>query len=242
MAVATSAHRVNQIVVPEERCPVHTGELRALVRVDQHGVLWFASPHRHEQSLQYDVRGLAALQCPANDPTGIEVDDDSEICEALTSSDVGNVRDPGLVRSRYVKLPVERVADSDGRPAAVDAGTAFVANLRPDPGETGQTCNPVRATHLALVEKIVVQLAITVDLAALFPCLQEQVGLSLVLAGSPAQRVLQPGAKSAGMNPQKAAHRPHRKRQAMHGNERLTITLHPWRNTRPLFLGCHAPR
>ena len=65
------------------------------------------------------------------------------------------------------------------------------------------------------------QLAITVDLAALFPCLQEQIGLSLVLIGSPAQRVLQPGVKSTRVNPQKAAHRPHRKLQAMQGNERV---------------------
>jgi hypothetical protein len=52
-----------------------------------------------------------------------------------------------------VELPVERVSIDDGRPAAVDAGTAFVADLRLDPGETRQTRNPVRAAYLALVEK-----------------------------------------------------------------------------------------
>ncbi len=59
MAVAASAHRVNQIVMPEERSLVHAGELRTLIRVDQYLVLRFASPNRHEQGLQYDVRGLA---------------------------------------------------------------------------------------------------------------------------------------------------------------------------------------
>ena len=54
-----------------------------------------------------------------------------------------------------------------------------------------------------------------------FPCPQEQIGLPLVLVGSPAQRVLQPGVKSTRMNPQKAAHRAHRKLQAMQANERV---------------------
>src|SRR5690606_9540054 len=44
MTVAPTAHRVNQIVVLEERIPVHAGELRALVRVDQHLTLRLAPP------------------------------------------------------------------------------------------------------------------------------------------------------------------------------------------------------
>ena len=46
VAVAASAHRVLKIVSPYERSPVHAGELRALVRVDQHSLLWFAPPYR----------------------------------------------------------------------------------------------------------------------------------------------------------------------------------------------------
>lgn len=144
MAVAASAHRVNQIVVLEERGPVHADELRTLIQMNKDLVLRLSPPHRHEQSLQYDVRGLSALHRPADDPTGIEVDDNRKVSEALAGLDVSDVRDPGLVRSRYVKLPVERVLDSNGRPAAIDAGTAFVADLRLDPGETHQTRNPVR--------------------------------------------------------------------------------------------------
>ena len=113
MAVAASAHRVNQIVVPEERGPVHAGKLRALIRVDQHLVFRFASPHRHEQSLQYDVRGLSALHRPADDPARIEVDDNRKVSETFAGSNVSDVRDPGLVRSCYVELPVELIIDDD---------------------------------------------------------------------------------------------------------------------------------
>ncbi len=164
---------------------------------------------------------MAALRRPADNTTGIEINDDGEIGEALTGSDIGDLRDPGGVWSRDVELPVERIVYGDGRPAAVDAGTAFVANLRLYPSNACQASDPVRAAHLALVEKIVVQLSIAVDLAALFPCLQEQIGQSLVLTGPPAQRVLQPGVNPTGMNPQEAAHRPHRKLQAMQGIERV---------------------
>lgn len=200
---------MNQIVMLEERGPVHAGELRALVRVYQHLFLRLASPHGHKQSLENDIGGLAALHRPTDHTTRIEVDDNGEIGEALAGSNVGDVRHPGSVWSRHVELPVERIIDDDRRSATIDAGTAFVADLRLDPGEMRQTRNPVWVAYLALIEKIVVQLAIAVDLAAFFPCLQEQLGLSLVLVGSPTQRVLQPGVKSTRVNSQETAHRPH---------------------------------
>ena len=97
---------MNKIVVFEERGPVHACELRALVRMDEHLVLRLAPPNCHEQGLQHDVCGLSALHRPADDPARIEVDDYRKVSEALAGSDVGDVRDPGLVRSRDVKPPV----------------------------------------------------------------------------------------------------------------------------------------
>ena len=61
MAVAASAHRLLKIVSPDERSPVHAGELRALIRVDQHPLLRFAPPYRHVQRLQHRIGGLPAL-------------------------------------------------------------------------------------------------------------------------------------------------------------------------------------
>lgn len=76
--------------------------------MDQNLILGLASPYRHEQGLQHDVRGLAALHCPANHPAGIEIDDDCKVGEARAGPDIGDVHDPGLVRSLDVELPVER--------------------------------------------------------------------------------------------------------------------------------------
>ena len=130
-------------------------------------------------------------------------------------------------------MPVELIIDDDRRSAAIDAGTAFVADLRLYSGETRQARDPVRAAHLSPIEEVVVQLAITVDLAALFPCLQEQIGLSLVLIGSAAQRVLQSGVKSTRVT-RRRRHivRTENCKRCKAMNE--YFTLHPWRNTRPL--------
>ena len=108
-----SHHSVEKKRRTTERGPVHAGKLRALIRVDQHLVFRFASPHRHEQRLQYDVRGLSALHCPADDPARIEVDDNRKVSETFAGSNVSDVRDPGLVRSCYVELPVELIIDDD---------------------------------------------------------------------------------------------------------------------------------
>ncbi len=53
MAIAVPAHRVPKIVSPDERIPVHTGELRALVRVTQHQVFQLAPSYRHLQRLRH---------------------------------------------------------------------------------------------------------------------------------------------------------------------------------------------
>jgi len=100
---------------------------------------------------------LTALHCPADDPARIKIDD-CKVSEAFAGADVGNVRDPGFVRSFDVKLTVERIVDNDGRPAAIFAGTTLVADLRLDPGKPGQTRDAVRAARFVLVEQIIVQL------------------------------------------------------------------------------------
>ncbi|RYG95920.1 MAG: hypothetical protein EON58_13215 [Alphaproteobacteria bacterium] len=61
------------IVVPDERGLVHAGELRALIRVVEFFVLRIVLPHRHEQRLSYDVRGLASLQRQA-DVTAVDIE------------------------------------------------------------------------------------------------------------------------------------------------------------------------
>lgn len=64
VAIATSAHRMSQIVGSDERSPVDAGELTALTGVYQHAVLRLLTPNRHVQSLQHHIGGLSALHGP----------------------------------------------------------------------------------------------------------------------------------------------------------------------------------
>ena len=107
VAASSAGHGVLKIVGAQEGGPIHAGELAALIGVDQHLRLGFASPDRHERGLQDDVRGLAALHRPSDDTPRIEVDDHREIGKALLRPDVGDVRDPDTIRCFDVELPVE---------------------------------------------------------------------------------------------------------------------------------------
>ena len=66
------------------------------------------------------------------------------------------------------------------------------------------------------------QLAIAIDLAAVGPDLPDQLSLTLVFQGPPAQRSLQPGVEAARLEAQAPALRPHRERSAMLGHERVS--------------------
>jgi len=232
---------VFQIVVLQERSPVHAGELGALVGVDEHLVLRLPAPDGHEQCLQDNIRRLTVLHRPTDNATGMEVDHDGQIGEAFQRPDVGNIRHPNPVGRIHVELPIERVVDDHRWPAAMAARSALVADLGLDAGQPVKTCNAVRAARLALIEKVVMQFAIAVDLAAVLPCPPDQLGLSGILPAPFARRALEPGVEAARMDAQAAAHRPHREQRAMLGDERVShfASLAKYAVA---FLGCHAPR
>lgn len=152
MAVATSAHRVLKIVSANERSPVHAGKLRALVRVDQHPVLLLPPLYRHVQRLQHHIGGLPALHLPTHHAAGVEVDHDSQIGQAFQGADIGDVCHPGPVGRRYIEIAIESIVDHQGGLAAIAAGPALVADLRPDARQPGQPGNAVRTAGLAVIQ------------------------------------------------------------------------------------------
>jgi hypothetical protein len=109
VTIPATAHRVFQIVVLKESGPVYAGELGALVRVYQYLVLQLPAPHRHQQRLQENVHCLTALHEPTDNATGIEINHDGQIGEALQRPDVGDVRHPDPVGCYHVEQPVQRV-------------------------------------------------------------------------------------------------------------------------------------
>ncbi len=105
VAVAPSAHWVFQIVSPNKGSPVQTGELRALIGMDQYTTFWLSSPNRHVQRLQHHIGGLSALYRPAHHAAGIEVKHDSQIGKAFHCANVSDVRHPSFVRHAEIELP-----------------------------------------------------------------------------------------------------------------------------------------
>jgi len=66
------------------------------------------------------------------------------------------------------------------------AWTTFISDLRLDAGEPCEARNPVRAAGLALIQQVIVQLAIAVDLAAYLPGLPKQRRLAGIVTRPPA--------------------------------------------------------
>ena len=114
--------------------------------MDQHPVPRLPAPHRHQQRPQDDVGRLAALQGPANDASGVEIDYASQIGEALQRPDIGDIGDPDPVGGGDVELAVQCVVDDHGRLAAIAARPALVADLGLDARRPGQTGNTVRVS------------------------------------------------------------------------------------------------
>lgn len=84
--------------------------------------------------------------------------------------------------------------------------SAFVTDLRLDPCQFGQSSNAVQAAGLALIQQVVVQLAVAIDFAAFVPGLPDQCGLSDIFSCALAQRGLLPSIIAAGLDVQAATH------------------------------------
>ena len=73
VAVAASAHACLQTVALQEALPGLAGKLTALLRVDQHCVVWGSAPNGHQQCVQHQLRINAAAHGPTHDMPGEQV-------------------------------------------------------------------------------------------------------------------------------------------------------------------------
>ena len=113
---------------------------------------------------------------------------------------IGDVCHPSAIRCRHFELPVQRVVHDDRGPTAITARLLLVANLRLNARKASQPRNALLRHGLAHLDQIVMDLAISIDLAAVGPSLLGQCSLACILPCSPAQRLLDPGIKTARMD------------------------------------------
>ena len=97
-----------------------------------------------------------------------------------------------------------------------------VADLCPDARQSGQPGNAVGATGLAVIQQIIVQLAVAIDLAAVVPGPPDQLCLPSVFPSPLTQRALLPGIVATGLHRERPSHCPHAETIAMLGNERVS--------------------
>jgi hypothetical protein len=62
--------------------------------MDQHSIPWGSSLHSHEQGLQSQIGGLAALDRPVYNTPRIQINEDSRMGKALSCFDIGDVCAP----------------------------------------------------------------------------------------------------------------------------------------------------
>jgi hypothetical protein len=67
VAIPAPAHACKKIVFSKKRQVLFAGELRTLIGMDHHLVLWFAPPDRCKQSLKSEICRHALLHGPTDD-------------------------------------------------------------------------------------------------------------------------------------------------------------------------------
>ena len=92
------------------RRPVESA-LRAAVRVVNQGFFrtWLTRVQRLLQGIEHEVRVHGTAHSPPHDASGKDVDDESHIEPALPGRDIGEVRDPQLVGTIGLELPIDPI-------------------------------------------------------------------------------------------------------------------------------------
>ena len=118
---------------------------------------------------------------------------------------------------------------------------APVADSGLNPRNFGQSRHAVRTAGLSLVLKIIMQLTVAIDLAAVLPSFFLQIGLSLIFQSPFAEWPPQPRIEPTRVNCQHAAHATHTELLVMPFDE-CALHFASLAKYAVASLGCHAPR
>ena len=71
-----------------------------------HGIATASAPNGHQHGIQHEPTAQRGLGRPADDAPREEIHDDRQIQPARPGSDIGDTRDPNLVRPDDVEVPL----------------------------------------------------------------------------------------------------------------------------------------
>ncbi len=91
-------------------------------------------------------------------------------------ADIGDVRNPCLIRPRLIKLSSQLIGRNDGWWAAFAPGPSAIAHLGLDASIAHQAMDAIDTTGLSHIPEIIMDFAIAVDTAAFQPQLLDLAG------------------------------------------------------------------
>jgi len=130
VAVPTTTHAGDEVVLAQEVLPLVARELAALVRVQHDWGLGSSSPQRHQQRVEDQDRVDAAAHGPSDDLTREQVHDHRQVQPAFVCADVRDVGDPRLVWLVDAELPLQVIGRDYRGLAASNAGSTAIPRLR----------------------------------------------------------------------------------------------------------------
>lgn len=199
-AIAPATHAGIEVVLATEALPVVAAILGTLVGMDQHTSLGPALPDRHQQGIKHDLPGQRWLHRPPDYPTGMEIHHHRQIQPTLPGPDIGDVRDPSLVRPGHGELAVETIgrqnrwsSDHTTRCLVAPQGLDFI--LTHDPSHA------MPATSLAGLSEVRKHPRRTVHAGAGRIRLSDQGKQTSILESAIRQGLVHPGIKATTRGP-----------------------------------------
>ena len=125
------------------------------------------SPDSHQQSVQSERCLHPGMHRPADDFTGIQIDDGRQIQPTFMRADVSDIRHPNYVRRADVEVLLQPISRYDSRLGAILTRSAFIANLGSQAFITHELSDRVSCAGLAQAQQVVMNLTIAIHAAAL---------------------------------------------------------------------------
>lgn len=179
--------------------------MRTLVGMNDSSA-WSPAPYGHQQCVEYELAGYRGSRRPPDDLSGEQIHDYSEVEPALPRANVGNIRNPSLVRARDVEIALEDVWDQLGG-LGCGAVPGSISSDRSDLVNAHQSHHAMLAAGLAGLPKVEEYSWRSVDTVACRKRRADQPEEPNVLEGSLTDRLLQPGVVTARSHLQHPAHR-----------------------------------
>src|SRR5262245_4776801 len=220
VAVAGAAHAGDEAVGVEHGAELGGGVLHAAVRVMDQTDCRCTLADGHAQRVDDDLRMQRRGHRPADDPSREEVHRRREVEPALVGRDVGDVRDPDLVRRTGAEVLVEAVRRDRVAVLAVRRlDSESPLRLRAQPCFPHQPRDAVVATRLASLQQRLMDPRNAVDAAALVEDAADQSRQPTIVAGSVAFVATEPRVEAAPGDLEGLAHQAYSERPPVVADE-----------------------